>query len=105
MSNDGATGNTIGSSEEIFHLSTWAVLRGETQWAGSHVVEIDQLQVTVRIVRPQEDVCRVFVIVDAEVERALPYNIQFLRDVMTASRKKGADRGVSYIGHAFCNSL
>jgi hypothetical protein len=49
---------------------------------------------------------RLVVVVHADVERSLPGDLDLLHDVMMASRKNATiDWRLSYVGHAFCNSL
>ena len=101
-----ATWCKFGACEEIADLlKRSAVLQGKTHQAGDDVVETDQFGGTVRTFHAKKDFCRVFVVVHAEVERALAGDLHFLRDVMAASRKRTTTDGLSYIGHGFCNSL
>lgn len=96
----------FGSSEEISDLlKRSAVLEGQTHQAGDDVVKADQFRGAVRTFEPEEDFGWVFVLMDAEVERPLSGNANFLCAVSTASGKRTARRRLSYIGHAVCNSL
>ena len=93
-------------SEEIAHLLKWsAVLQGETAQAGDHVVEGDNFAAAVGSFDPEEEFRRLGCVMNADVKRPLPGDFDFVCDVISASRKKTADRGLSYIGHGFCNSL
>ena len=108
MSGDGAPWGKFSASEEIAHLiKRSAVLLGNTHQASNHVVETDQFRRAVRAFQAKKDFCRLFVVMDAEVERALTRNSDFLCcDVITTSRKSATIvRRLSYIGHVVCNSL
>jgi hypothetical protein len=81
------------------------VLQGYAQQAGDKVVEPDQFRGAVRTFEPQEDFSGVFIVMDADIEDSLAGDSDFLCDVMTTSGERSTRRGLSYIGHAFCNSL
>jgi hypothetical protein len=88
VSDDRATGCKLGTSEEIADLlKRSAVLQGETHQAGDDVVEADQFGGTVWTLHAEEDFRWVFIVMDAEVERALAGNFDFLCDVMVTVGK------------------
>jgi hypothetical protein len=87
----GATWSKLGTSEEIANLpKRSAVLQSQTHETGDHVVEADQLRGAVWTFEPQEDFCGVLVVMDAEVERALTGDFDFLRDVVAAGGESQA---------------
>ena len=104
---DVAIRGKLGACEEIADLlKRSTVLQGETHQASHHVVEPDQFRGTVRAFHAQEDFGGVCVVMDAEVERALIGNSDFLCDVVAASRKGTTQTlAVAYIVHAICKSL
>jgi hypothetical protein len=53
-----------------------------THQAGDYVVEADQFRGTVRALHSEKDFCRSFVVMDAEVERALSGHFDFLGDMV-----------------------
>ena len=68
----GATWLKFGACKEIPDLLKWgAVLQGKAHQAGYHVVEADQFRGTVRTFHAKKDFCWLFVIMNAEVERAV----------------------------------
>lgn len=98
MSNNGAAWGKFSPSEEIAELlKRSAVLQGKTHQAGDHVVETDQFRGTVRTFHAQKDLGWMFVVMHADVERALIGNSDFLCDVMTMSGKGKA------IAHEGCS--
>lgn len=83
-----ATWIKFGSSEEIADLFKWsAVLQGQTHQAGNDVVETDQFGGAVWTFEPEEDFCRLRIVMHAEVERSFPRNANFLCDVASTSRE------------------
>jgi len=85
---DRATGRKLGTSEEIADLlKRSAVLQREAHQAGDDVVEADQFGGTVWTLHAEEDFRWVFIVMDAEVERALAGNFDFLCDVMVTVGK------------------
>ena len=106
MSNNRATRGKLGAGEEIAELlKRRAVLQRDAHQAGHHVVKANQFRGTVRTFHARKDFGWVVVVMDGDVEGALAGDFDFLRDVMTAGRKNTTLTGLSYIGHAFCNSL
>ena len=96
----------FGASEEIAELLKGsAVLEGDAQQAGDDVVQTDQLGGAVGAFQAEKDFSGVRIVMNADVESPLTRNAEFLRAVTTAGRKRTTRRGVSYIGHAVCNSL
>jgi hypothetical protein len=97
----------FGSSEAMAYLlQRSAVLQGETHQAGHHVVETDQFRRTVRTLQSKKDLGWVFVSMGADVEGALSGDLDFLSDVMMASRKGSTQTlTVVYIVHVVCKSL
>ena len=107
MSGDGAPWGKFSASEEIAHL-----LKRERRTAGQYSSGEQprrrdrSIQKSSRAFQAKKDFCRLFVVMDAEVERALTSNSDFLCDVITTSGKSATIvRRLSYIGHVFCNSL
>jgi hypothetical protein len=108
MSEHGATRFKFDACEEITHLLKWsAVLQRETHQAGDDVVETDELRRTVRAFDSKVDFCRLFVVVDAEVEGALAGDLDLLGDVVSAAGKNKslAHVGVSVSGEAGSTGL
>ena len=69
---DGATRGKFGACKEIADLlKRSTVLQGETHQAGDHVVQTDQFRGAVWTFHSKKDFCRLLVIMDADVERAL----------------------------------
>jgi len=64
-----------------------AVLQRETHQAGYHIVEPDQFRRAVWAFDAKENFFGVCVVMDAEIERALPSDLHFLRDVEATSRE------------------
>ena len=88
MSGHRATWSKFGVCKEITDLLKGsAILQSQTHQAGDDVVETDQFRRTVGSFETKKDFCRVFVIMDAEVERALTSDPDFLCDVIATSRK------------------
>jgi len=88
VSDDRATGLEFGAGEEIADLlKRSAVLQREAHQAGDDVVEADQFGGTVWTLHAEEDFRWMFVVMDAEVERALASDSDFLCDVMATVGK------------------
>ena len=78
MSRYRATWSKFGVCEEIADLlKRSAVLQSQTHQAGNDVVETDQFRGTVGSFQTKEDFCGVFVVMHADVERALTSNLTF----------------------------
>lgn len=79
------TWSKLGACEEITDLPKRSVgLQGQTHQAGHHVVETDQFRGTVWPFQAKEDFGGMFIIMDAQVERALTGNSDLLCDVIPA---------------------
>ena len=73
------------TGEEIADLlKRSTVLQRETHQAGHDVVEADQFRGTVRPVHTQEQFGRLFMVVDAEVQRVWASDFDFLRDMVAS---------------------
>jgi|SRR5678816_2075653 len=59
-----------------------AILQGETHQAGNDVVETDQFGRAIASLKAQKEFGSVFVVMDAEIERALADDFDFLRDLV-----------------------
>jgi len=80
-----ATWSKFSPSEEIADLlKRSAVLQGYAHQAGDNVVETDQFRSAVGPFEAKKDFCGVFVVMDAEVERALAGDLDLLCDVIAA---------------------
>jgi hypothetical protein len=81
----------LGACEEITDLlKRSAVLQGETHQAGDDVVEPDQLGGAVGTFQAQEDFSGMFVVMDAEIERPLAGDFDFLCNVVSTVGKDKA---------------
>ena len=65
-----------------------AVQQGETHQASDDVVETDQIGGAVSSFRTKEDFCRVFVVMNADIERALSGDLDLLCDVISAGGER-----------------
>jgi hypothetical protein len=81
------------------------ILQRDAHQTGNNVVEPDQFGRAVGSFEAQKDFRGVFVVVDADVLRALSSDAEFLSNVRVASGEGTAHWRVAYIGYAFCNSL
>lgn len=81
------------------------VLKGHAHQAGDDVIETDELRRTVRPFDAHEDYGRLIILMDGDIQRALAGDANFLSDVVTAGWERTTRFCLSYIGHAFCNSL
>ena len=80
---DGAARGKLGAWEEFADLlKRSTVLQRETHQAGKHVVEADQFSRTVRAFHSKKNFCRLLVVMDADVKRALAGDFDFLCDVV-----------------------
>ena len=80
-----ATRSKFRVSEEIADvLKRSTILQSETHQAGDNVVETDQFRRTVRALQAKKNFTRLLIVMDADVERALSRDFDFLREVMTA---------------------
>jgi hypothetical protein len=68
-----------GRSSSTFSSGS-AVLQRETHQAGNHVVEADQFRRTVRAFHSKKNFCRLLVVMDADVKRALAGDFDFMCD-------------------------
>ena len=103
-----ATWSELGACEEIADLLKWsAVLQGNAHQAGNYVVETDQFGGAVRAFDAQEDFCRLRVVMDAQVERALASDSDLLRDVVTTvgKGKAGGHRPPKLLPYKRCRAL
>ena len=72
MPGHGATWSKFGACKEVADLlERSTLLQGKTHQAGNHVVEADQFSRTVRALQAKEDLGWMFVVMHADVERAL----------------------------------
>ena len=96
---DRATGRKLGTSEEIADLlKRSAVLQREAHQAGDDVVEADQFGGTVWTLQTKEDFGWMYIVMDAEVERALAGNSDLLCGMVAAGGEGTA------VGHAATTS-
>jgi hypothetical protein len=88
MPRDRATRSELGACEEIADLLKGrSVLQSNAHQAGYYVVKTDEFGGAVRAFDTQKDFCRLLVVMDTEIERALPGNPDLLRDVVTTVRE------------------
>src|SRR5687768_10084313 len=64
------------------------VLQRKTHQTGNHVAEADQFGGTVSAFDAQKGFGRMFVVMDADVERAMTSDFDFLCDVLTTGRER-----------------
>jgi hypothetical protein len=78
---DGTARGELGVWEEFADLlKRSTVLQRETHQAGNHVVEADQFRRTVRAFHSKKNFCRLLVVMDADVKRALASDFDFMCD-------------------------
>ena len=80
-----AAWSKLGACKDIADLlEQSAVLQGKTRHVGDYIVETDQFRGTVQTIHTKKNFCWLRIVMDAEVERALAGDPNFLCDVVSA---------------------